>query len=138
MEDEQTEATRLPMTIKSVAVDTRLWMVNEAAKHGLTMAQWLDRVRATGGKPPEQPMVIPPNQPLMPRADPREALADAMAAAQVVETLARAGVAMDATAMRGALSLISARLREARGLPPTRPRIAREANGKTIPELDHE
>ena len=123
-----------PWTIKSVSTATRA-KVNVAAKReGLTVGQWLERRvaewEADGGPVPVR-SVAPTAPGIAPMS--LSGLRDAMGAAAAVA--AASGVAVPKVVARHAFAVLAAQLRDARGLPPVRPRQTQLANGRATPLL---
>lgn len=114
-----------PWTIKSVSTATRAKVNAAARRENLTVGQWLERRvaewEADGGP-------VPVGAPAL-VAEPMSLaeLRDAMGAAAAVASAA--GVAVPKAVARHAFAVLATQLRDARGLPPVRPRQTRLGNG---------
>lgn len=115
-----------PWTIKSVSTATRAKVNAAARRENLTVGQWLERRvaewEADGGPVPIGAAPAATAEPMS-----LAELRDAMGAAAAVA--AASGVAVPRGVARHAFAVLATQLRDARGLPPVRPRQTRLANG---------
>lgn len=124
------DADKAPWTIKSVDVGVRKMAVKCALHRGETMAEWLARAVRAQANVEAGDQVIPPSQPDSPpmvglNGQSRHPLgmtdlAETMRAAAMMAEAS--GVPAPKTAARHAFAILTATLREARGLPPVRRR----------------
>ena len=109
-----TDAIR-PWTIKSMPNEVRNMVVAAARDEGLTVSQWLERVireRVAGGRP--APVASPP---------PAASLGELAQLMQAARGLAEAAnVPVPEPLARSALATLGRAVRQARGLPPPKPR----------------
>jgi hypothetical protein len=138
---EVTEADRAPWTVKSMRKITTKKAMVYANKAGETMAEWLDRAIHAEADRQDGTRILPPNERSASPADGPGAVAvytprapvDVAALAELMQaalaTAQASGVAPSKTMARHAQALVTAQLRQARGLPP---RQTKRENGQTI------
>ena len=137
-----TDPDKAPMTIKAVPTATRTKMVRCAEKRGQTMAVWLaravdnqanleagDQVEPALFEPREVGLPLVKPEPISGKPFVLADLRDAMAAAAAVATAS--GLPLPKVMARHAYALLTAQLREARGLSPAKPRQTLIAGGQT-------
>lgn len=141
----ETPDDKAPMTVKAMPVRARQRALKAAAKQDQSMAEWLTRAidqladREEGaretfpdeavkpGKPPalaelSSQVVIPPGF--------LTDLIEVMRAAEA--TAVAAGVPVPKAVARHSYAILTARLRQVRGLPPVKPRQTRLQIGQTV------
>lgn len=137
---------RAPWTIKSVRVETRDLAVRSARAQGVTMGEWMDRAVPRQAEADKGNQVIPPGQPgqsltllnPMPERETMGKPVDSAGLESLANMAMMLGKGADMPGIKGAArdaaALLRDKLREARGMPPRRPRGRHEKQtaGQTL------